>query len=61
MVAYDLETVKKVTLFTIQGREVAVFIGEQTKDVSNLSAGVYIVAATLEDNRIFNKKIMITK
>lgn len=61
MVAYDLETVKKVTLFNIQGREVAVFIGEQTKDVSNLSAGVYIVAATLEDNRIFNKKIMITK
>ena len=59
IVAYNLETVKKVTLFTIQGREVAVFLEEQTKDISNLSAGVYIVAATLEDNSVFNKKIMI--
>ena len=59
IIAYDLETVKKVTLFTIQGREVAVFLEEQTKDVSNLSTGVYIVAATLEDNSVLNKKIMI--
>ena len=59
MVAYDSETVRKVTLFNVQGREVVTFLGEQTKNISNLSAGVYIVAATLEDNSVLNKKIMI--
>ena len=59
IVAYDLETVKKVTVFNIQGREVVTFLEEQTKNISNLSTGVYIIAVTLEDNRIFNKKVMI--
>ena len=61
IVKYDLETVKKVSLYNIQGRKVASFLGTQTKHISKLSRGVYIIAVTLEDNRVFNKKIMITK
>ncbi|WP_198342471.1 LamG-like jellyroll fold domain-containing protein [Polaribacter sp. SA4-12] len=56
---FDVDNVKEISLYNIQGRKVAAFLGAQTKDVSNLSTGIYIVAATLKDNSVFNKKIMI--
>ena len=56
---YDVENVKEVSLFDLQGRKVVSFVGNQKKNISNLSPGVYIVNAKLEDNKSLNKKIMI--
>ncbi|MEO9570101.1 MAG: T9SS type A sorting domain-containing protein, partial [Polaribacter sp.] len=57
---FDENEVKKITLFSIQGKKVVVFNGDQKKNVSNISKGVYIVKVQLEDNKIFNKKIVIS-
>lgn len=57
---FDEDNIKEVSVYNIQGKKVAVFSGNQSKNVSNLSAGIYIVSATLQNNRVFNKKIVIT-
>ncbi len=56
---FDVDNIKEVVLYNIQGRKVASFSGAQTKDISNLKTGVYIVNATLQDNRRLTKKIVI--
>ncbi len=57
---FDIDNIKEISLYNIQGRKVAVFRGNQSKNVSNLATGIYIVNATLKDNSVFNKKIVIT-
>lgn len=57
---FDEDNIKEIALINIQGKKVALFNGAQKKDVSSLSRGVYVVKAVLKDNRVFNKKIIIT-
>ncbi|GAB7257873.1 LamG-like jellyroll fold domain-containing protein [uncultured Polaribacter sp.] len=56
---FDVDNIKDVSLYTIQGRKVKTFLGTDTKDISNLKTGVYIVNTTLIDNRNITKKILI--
>ena len=56
---FDVDNIKEVSIFNIQGKKVASFNGKQTKNISNLTSGVYIINARLKDSRILNKKIVI--
>ncbi|MFK8059217.1 MAG: LamG-like jellyroll fold domain-containing protein [Polaribacter sp.] len=56
---FDVDNVKEVSLYNIQGKKVAAFFGNQSKNVSNLAEGIYIINAILKDNRVLNKKIAI--
>ncbi|TXD47898.1 LamG-like jellyroll fold domain-containing protein [Polaribacter sp. IC073] len=56
---FDVDTIKEVTLYTIQGRKVKTFLGKETKNVSNLKTGIYIVSTTLINNTSLTKKILI--
>jgi len=53
------DDINEVSVFNVQGRKVASFKGEQKMNTSNLSSGVYIVSAKLQDNRSLNKKIVL--
>ncbi|WP_288955819.1 LamG-like jellyroll fold domain-containing protein [uncultured Polaribacter sp.] len=57
---FDVDNVKEVSLYNIQGRKVATFSGQQAKNISNLKSGIYIVNAILIDNRVLNKKMVIS-
>ncbi|WP_298882334.1 LamG-like jellyroll fold domain-containing protein [uncultured Polaribacter sp.] len=56
----NLDQIKKVTLYTILGSEVKSYSINDSKDVSNLETGVYIVKASLDNNKKRIKKIVIT-
>ncbi|QOD60238.1 T9SS type A sorting domain-containing protein [Polaribacter haliotis] len=56
---FDVDKVNEVIVFDIQGRKVANFTKNQQKIISNLSEGVYIVKAFLENKKIKSKKIVI--
>jgi len=51
--------IKEVSLFNIQGKKVATFYNNSSKSVSKLSTGFYIVSVKLQDNSVFNKKLLI--
>ncbi|QVY64215.1 LamG-like jellyroll fold domain-containing protein [Polaribacter sp. Q13] len=53
------DNIDEVSVFTVQGREVAFFKGSQKKNTSNLSSGVYLVKVKLQDGRTLNKKVLI--
>jgi len=53
------DEIDEVSVFTVQGREVAFFKGSQKKNTSNLSSGVYLVKVKLQDGRTLNKKVLI--
>lgn len=57
---FDEDNVREVMLYDIQGRKVANFKESQSKNIASLPSGIYIINAILKDNRIFNKKIVIT-
>ena len=56
----NLDQIKKVTLYTILGSEVKSYSINDRKDVSDLETGVYIVKASLDNNKKRMKKIVIT-
>lgn len=56
---FDVDNIKQVVIFDIQGRKVATFNGNQSKNISALKSGVYIINALLTNNKVLNKKIMI--
>jgi len=56
---FDEDNIKEVQLYNIQGKKVANFKGNQPKDVSTLSSGIYIVNTVLNDDKVFHKKIVI--
>ncbi|WP_298767090.1 T9SS type A sorting domain-containing protein [uncultured Polaribacter sp.] len=56
---FDEDNVSEVFLFDIQGRQIKSFKGNQTKEVSSLPKGVYILKAILENSKILSKKIVI--
>lgn len=56
---FDVDNIKEVVLYNIQGRKVKVFLGKQQKNIASLATGVYIVNAVLQDKRILTKKIVI--
>ncbi|QNM84700.1 T9SS type A sorting domain-containing protein [Polaribacter pectinis] len=56
---FDVDNVKEVSMYNIQGRKITSFLGEQVKNVSNLKTGIYLVNATLHDGRTLTKKILI--
>lgn len=56
---FDLDNIKEVALYTIQGRKVKTFLGNEVKDVSNLKIGIYLVNTTLINNTRLSKKILI--
>ncbi|AUC86206.1 hypothetical protein CW731_13375 [Polaribacter sp. ALD11] len=56
---FDVDNIKEVTLYNIQGRKVKSFLGKETKNVSNLKTGIYIVNTTLMNNINMTKKILI--
>lgn len=56
---FDVDNIKEVTLYTIQGRKVKSFLGNDVKNVSNLKTGIYIVNTTLINNTNLTKKILI--
>ena len=51
--------IQKVTLYNIQGRKVISFNGRQTKNIANLTSGIYIINIALADNLKMSKKIVI--
>ncbi|OAD45541.1 T9SS type A sorting domain-containing protein [Polaribacter atrinae] len=55
----SVDDIDEVSVFNVQGRKVASFKGEQKMNTSNLSSGVYIVSAKLQDNRSLNRKIVL--
>ena len=56
---FDEDNINTVALYNIQGKKVVSFQGNQIKNISNLTSGVYIVNAILIDGRKINKKIVI--
>lgn len=52
--------IKEISLFNVLGRKIATFSTDSIKDVSNLTSGIYLVKAALQDNTILSKKIIIT-
>ena len=56
---FDVDNVKEVTLYTIQGRKIRTFLGNEAKYVSSLKTGVYLVNTTLINNTNLTKKILI--
>ena len=50
-----------VQLFDISGRNVANFSASQTKNVSHLRTGIYIVVFRLDSGKRVTKKIAITR
>lgn len=55
------DDVDAVVLFDIRGRNVANFTASQTKNVSHLRSGIYIVVVRLESGRRVTKKIAIAR
>lgn len=55
---FDVDNIKEISVYNIQGKKVAFFKGNQSKNISNLTKGVYIVNAVLLDNRTLHKKIV---
>ena len=55
------DDIATVSLFNIQGRNVANFAATSTKNVSHLSTGIYIVAVQLESGRRMTRKMAITR
>jgi hypothetical protein len=53
------EAIKKVDLYNIQGRRVISFNGNQVRNVSNVTSGIYIVDITLSNGKKTNNKIII--
>ena len=53
------EAIKKVDLYNIQGRRVVSFNGNQVRNVSNVTSGIYIVDITLSNGKKTNNKIII--
>ena len=51
--------IKKVDLYNIQGRRVVSFNGNQVRNVSNVTSGIYIVDITLSNGKKTNNKIII--
>ena len=56
----NLDDIEKVTLYNIQGRKVISFNVGQSKNISNLTSGIYIIDIALADNLKISKKIVIT-
>ena len=56
-----LELLKKVTVYNVLGSKIVSFYKDDTKDVSNLKTGIYLVSITLIDGKKLTKKIVITK
>lgn len=57
---FDEDNIKEVFIYNIQGKKVVSFLSNQVKNIANLTTGIYIVNAVLQDNRVLNKKIVIT-
>ena len=56
-----LDLIEKVSVYSVLGSEIVTFFNKNTKDISNLKAGVYIVKATFFNGKKLAKKIMFTK
>lgn len=57
---HDEDNIKEVSIYDIQGREVAAFSGLEPKNISHLKRGIYVVHALLFNNSRITKKILIT-
>ena len=54
------DDIEEVFLFDINGRKVAQFSATQTKNVSHIQTGIYIVVVNLESGQRMSKKMAIT-
>lgn len=56
---FSKELIKNTNIFDLQGRKIASFKQKESKNVSKLSSGIYIVKLVLNDNSIISQKILL--
>jgi hypothetical protein len=56
---YDQDNIKEANLYTIRGQRIQRFDGKSNTSVAGLKTGIYIIEATLRDNRKRIKKLVI--
>jgi hypothetical protein len=56
---YDQDNIKEANLYTIRGQRIQRFDGKSNSSVAGLKTGIYIIEATLIDNRKRIKKLVI--